>query len=258
MPNRVLRDWTGSDRINGLSVHAERFFTRLIMKVDDYGCFFADTRLLKANLYPLLLDTIREADLLRWLTECQKAGLIVLYERESKKYLQILDFRQRLDRARSKFPVPTDNELREIVTDFPPESESETETKPKHERENGVPPPPPDPEQVEFDKFLGWIKVNASRVLQMKEQFTKDQFFELKKEFTAAEVSKVLTDMHNWEPLVKKNRNPYLTLRKWIKKDHNETIKPSTSRNSKTEGAYELADLFRETINAGREPSFEH
>src|SRR5688500_18392617 len=110
MPNRVLRDWTGSDKINAVTVHAERFFTRLIMKADDYGCFYADTRLLKANLFPLLLDIVREADISRWMAECQKAGLIALYEVSGKKYLQIQDFRQRLDKARAKFPLPTENQ----------------------------------------------------------------------------------------------------------------------------------------------------
>lgn len=107
MPNRMLRDWTNSEKVNALSVHAERFFTRLIMKADDYGCFYADARLLKANLFPFLLDTIREADLLRWMTECQKAGLVVLYESSGKNYLQIVEFNQRLRQKTQKFPLPT-------------------------------------------------------------------------------------------------------------------------------------------------------
>lgn len=127
MPNRMLRDWTGSDKVNSLSVHAERFFTRLIMKVDDYGCFYADTRLLKANLFPLLLDDIREADISRWKAECQKAGLIALYAESGKEYVIIKDFRQRLDRAKSKFPLPKTTDTPEVVNDYPPEREIEVE-----------------------------------------------------------------------------------------------------------------------------------
>src|SRR5688572_4467115 len=112
MPNRMLRDWTNSDRVDSISFQAEVFFTRLIMKADDFGCFYADTRLLKANLFPLKLDKIREADLARWVAECDKAGLIVLYESPDKKrYLQITDFRQRLDKAKAKFPLPTENQI---------------------------------------------------------------------------------------------------------------------------------------------------
>lgn len=104
------------------------------MKVDDFGCYHADSRLLKASLYPLLLDSIREADLLRWMTECQKAGLIVLYENAGKKYLQILDFRQRLDKARSKYPLPSVNDFRETVNEFPAELESELEPELEEEK----------------------------------------------------------------------------------------------------------------------------
>lgn len=122
MPNRMLRDWTQSDKMDELSCEAERFFVRLIMKADDFGGFWADTRLLKANLFPLKLDKIREADMLRWMAECQKAGLIVLYEVNQKRYVQIQDFRQRLDKAKAKFPLPPKNiDPPEIVTDFPAE-----------------------------------------------------------------------------------------------------------------------------------------
>lgn len=125
----MLRDWTNSDKVNSLSANAERFFIRLIMKADDHGAFYADARLLKANLFPLLLENTREADISRWMVECQKAGLIVLYECADKKYLQIVDFRQRLDKARSKFPLPKSTESLTTVIEFPAELEVEPEVK---------------------------------------------------------------------------------------------------------------------------------
>lgn len=137
MPNRMLRDWTNSYKVDSISIQAELFFVRLIMKVDDYGCFYADPRLLKANLFPLRMDKIREADIPRWIAECEKAGLIVLYESSHKQYLQILDFRQRLDRAKSKFPLPIVNQLVNdypaVVNDYPPEVEVEQKGK-EHEQ----------------------------------------------------------------------------------------------------------------------------
>lgn len=134
MPNRVLRDWTDSERINSLTVHAERFFTRLIMKVDDFGRYFGDTRILKANLFPLQLDSIREADISRWTAECQKAGLIVLYETLGKKYLQVEKFEQRLRQKREKYPRPTND--CHVTVNSPPESE----TKPNPETESETKP----------------------------------------------------------------------------------------------------------------------
>ena len=53
MPNRVLRDWTNSERMDELSFEAEIFFMRLIMKADDFGGFYGNTKLLKSHLYPL-------------------------------------------------------------------------------------------------------------------------------------------------------------------------------------------------------------
>lgn len=112
------------------------------MKVDDYGCFYADARLLKANLFPLRMDKIREADIPRWIAECEKAGLIALYESSHKQYLQILDFRQRLDRAKAKFPLPPltqpDNGHREADNDYPPEVEVEQKGREPSAREGDL------------------------------------------------------------------------------------------------------------------------
>ena len=150
----MLRDWTRSDKVLSISVHAERFFVRLIMKADDYGCYYASATLLKADLFPLLLDNIREADLLRWMVECQKAGLIVLYESEGKKYLQILDFRQRLDKARSKFPLPDSNDFPEVVNDFPAEVETEVEVEKKNTGAPAAPRAPGDNAKSGKKKFV--------------------------------------------------------------------------------------------------------
>lgn len=106
MPNRILRDWTDSFTINALDVNAERFFVRLIMKADDFGRFHADTRLLKASLFPLLPDT-RESDISRWLAECEKTGLLRVYvDGRGRNYLEIANFKQRTRQSESKFPAP--------------------------------------------------------------------------------------------------------------------------------------------------------
>lgn len=105
MPNRILRDWTDSFTIDELDVNAERFFTRLIMKVDDYGRFYADTRLLRSNLFPLKTD-IRDTDISRWLAACEKAGLIAIYNVATKEFLQITNFKQVLRQKIEKYPPP--------------------------------------------------------------------------------------------------------------------------------------------------------
>jgi hypothetical protein len=139
MPNRMLRDWTKSFKIETLSYQAEVCFTRLIMKVDDYGCYYADERILKSDLFPLRSHSVREADVSRWIAECEKAGLIVLYSQGQKRYLQIVDFKQRLDRAKAKYPLPPNavNDFPASVNDFPPE-----EKRSRTELENEVEVPP--------------------------------------------------------------------------------------------------------------------
>lgn len=105
MPNRILRDWTDSFTIDELDSNTERFFVRLIMKVDDYGRFFSDARLLRANLFPLKTD-IRDSDITRWLAACEKAGLIATYNVATKEYLQITNFKQTLRQKKEKHPAP--------------------------------------------------------------------------------------------------------------------------------------------------------
>ena len=105
MPNRILRDWTDSEVIDQLDVHAERFFVRLIMKVDDFGRYSANAKLLKSHLYPLKTD-VRETDITRWLSACQQSGIIALYTVASKEYLQIENFKQVLRQKVEKYPSP--------------------------------------------------------------------------------------------------------------------------------------------------------
>lgn len=105
MPNRILRDWTDSDRINQLSAQAERLFTRLIMKADDYGRYFADPKRLKAFLFPLR-DDVSEPDISGWLADCEKAGIIRFYESDGKRYLEIWKYGQRLRNMRNVYPAP--------------------------------------------------------------------------------------------------------------------------------------------------------
>lgn len=139
MPNRILRDWTNSDKVDRLSFQAEVFFTRLIMKADDYGCYWADEKRLRCNLFVLKIDKIREADITRWMAECQKAGLIALYESESKKYLQIIDFNQRKRIMSSQFPQPPSDDGQMTVI-RPPEVEEEVEREEEKKRERFSPP----------------------------------------------------------------------------------------------------------------------
>lgn len=106
MPNRILREGIlTSERIAILGWAAEVFYRRLHSIVDDYGRYEAGYQLLRAKCYPLQTDAVQVADVERWLAECQKAGLIVVYAAKGKQYLEVQDFRQK-QRTPSKCPDP--------------------------------------------------------------------------------------------------------------------------------------------------------
>lgn len=135
MANRILRDWTDSEKIDKLSFQAEVFFVRLFMKADDYGSFHGNIKLLKSSLFPLRCDSVRDADISRWMHECQTAELIAVYQVQSKPYISVINFGQRLRNMTTKFPQPNDGEALTSDSNTPLEEETkkklETETKQK-------------------------------------------------------------------------------------------------------------------------------
>ena len=115
MPNRILRDWTDSEPINSLTVQAEVFFVRLIMKADDFGRFNASPKLLRSLLFPIR-DGVRDTDITRWLAECESAGLLRVYtSSDAKPLLEICKFGQRSRAEKSKFEGPPSSDSQVTV-----------------------------------------------------------------------------------------------------------------------------------------------
>ena len=133
MANRILRDWTTSERIDNLSFEAEVFFTRLIMKADDHGCFHANPKLLKAAIFPL--KEVSTGMISIYLKELIQNEIVTIYKVEGREYLQIINFGQRLRTMSSKFPLP-DSNPRTIVSKEPPETKrNEVEVETRNEDE---------------------------------------------------------------------------------------------------------------------------
>ena len=218
----MLRDWTDSEAVNGLTAEAERFFTRLIMKVDDYGRYSANPSLLKSMLFPLS-DKIRQTDCTHWMAACQKAGLILLYEVASKPYVQIVNFNQRMRQMQSKYPPPEDGHS--IVGQMTDNCQTDDGLKRRGREEKGKEgdaacAAPHSPSDEDFTKLLSWMQSNTPRVLQMKEPLTEEQFQKLKARFSKVQISDMLKAMHNYELLLKKSRSTYLTFLTWAKRDN--------------------------------------
>lgn len=106
MPDRILRSgiiW--SKPVDSLSISAELFYRRLMSVVDDFGRFSADVADLRIACFPRRVDRVREADIPRWITECETAGLIALYEANGKPFLVYHKVQQ--PRAKhSQYPQP--------------------------------------------------------------------------------------------------------------------------------------------------------
>ena len=157
MPERILRpEILTSERVNQLDWESEVFYRRLMSVVDDFGRFDARPSILRSSLYPLRLEQVREASVQRCLANCEAARLVRLYVVNSRPYLELLDFKQRMRAARSKYPAPTGESPPEpdnvtqphaaACTRMQPHAPaSETETETEAETEAGASPLPPPP-----------------------------------------------------------------------------------------------------------------
>lgn len=114
MPNRILREGLlTSDRIDQLDAEEERFYTRLLLVVDDYGLCDGRSSILRSWCFPLK-PAIKGEQIERWLRRIAEVGLIVLYQVEGRAYVHVLETRQRTRAQRSKYPMPP-----ELSTDHP-------------------------------------------------------------------------------------------------------------------------------------------
>lgn len=180
MPNRILRDWTDSKPMNSLNWQEEVLFTRLIMKADDYGNFYADSILIKSLLFPRK-DGLRVTDIDRWLKNLITAGLIRTYTAKGESFLSIVNFGQRLRNTRRVFPEPAesfDESPPQVAADGsepPPETkrnetESETETNYRAFAHLKL-------SLVEFEDLiqLGYSKEKIDEILDSIENYAKNK-----------------------------------------------------------------------------------
>ena len=88
MPNRYIRESAiESDAVNSLNWQTEVFYRRLLNRVDDFGRYTAHPSLLRASIFPLQLNKVRDSDMSRLLAECEKAGLLFVYSTNGKPQL---------------------------------------------------------------------------------------------------------------------------------------------------------------------------
>ena len=113
MPNRVIKDSiTCSKEIDSLTWFEEVLFYRLIVKVDDFGRFYADPQIIKSELFPRKEDLTKKAveDALK---KIEKVGLIRTYNWDGSPYLEITKWAEHQQRRAktSKFPDSKGNRM---------------------------------------------------------------------------------------------------------------------------------------------------
>jgi hypothetical protein len=144
-----------SESINSVSFAAQTTWLHLSLTVDDWGRCEASIKLLRPKLFPLRLEQVRETELARWIAECEKAGLLRLYQAEGKEYVQMMKWE--VGRAeKSRCPDPPEEirsicylrtvvngriQRKAVAPDSDPDSDSD-----KRVGANGSRPPPGKPE----------------------------------------------------------------------------------------------------------------
>ncbi len=107
MPDRMIREgYIYSPSVNVLSDRAECAWARLLVKVDDFGVYYAEPKLVRAAIWPT--KSVRDADVVRVLDEIERARLIARFTApDGVRYLCLLRFRQRLAYGlRRRYPAP--------------------------------------------------------------------------------------------------------------------------------------------------------
>lgn len=104
MPNRVIREgFLDSEAVHAISDAAECFYHRLLLAADDAGRMDGRVDILRARLFPL--DPSRRAsDVEKALSECQQEALVIPYEWDGRRFLQLTKVQRCSPCVTSKYP----------------------------------------------------------------------------------------------------------------------------------------------------------
>lgn len=115
MPNRLIKESIcTSEDLNKLSNEAEILFYRLIVQVDDFGCYFGNPSIVKSRCFPLRTDDIKSEQVDCWLNELARVGLIIRYTAEDgRNYLCFTKWgkHQTIRATQRKFPEPKEDDF---------------------------------------------------------------------------------------------------------------------------------------------------
>lgn len=219
--NRTIKPTFWSDvKIGELKRDARLLYIGLWNFADDCGVVSADSRFLKASIFPF--DDIRPRDIDDWLKSLETSGMIVPIVYDGKAFYAIPNFgkHQVICRPNVKMAnVPSDI-LEQLITAYKSIPQVKVEQK-----QDKIPDDVIEVEEVydedaeAYSKFVAWCKENAPMVLKVKRPISKDEFVKLRDKYGSSKMCAYLVKMDNWAPLTKKCVSAYRTVINWIERD---------------------------------------
>lgn len=218
--NRTIKPTFWSDvKIGELKRDARLLYIGLWNFADDCGVVSADSRFLKASIFPF--DDIRPRDIDDWLKSLETSGMIVPIVYDGKSYYAIPNFgkHQVVCRPNIKMANVPPDILAQLVDAYTPvsldaEPQQRTTKEEVVEVDEFV-----DEATVSYNKFVEWCKANAPTVLKVKRPISKEEFVKLRDKYGGEKVGAYLQKMDNWVPLTKKCASAYRTIINWIERD---------------------------------------
>jgi len=133
LPTRYLKsEICDSETLDSLTPLSEVLFYRLLVTVDDFGRLDARHSYVKAKCFPVR-DSITAKDCEKLLNELHEKKVIILYEVDSRRYLQLCKWTNKPRSDTSKYPALQSNCI-QMYADVkqckanPPVTVTETET----------------------------------------------------------------------------------------------------------------------------------
>ena len=106
MPNRILKETICvSKDIASLSWFEEVFFYRLIVTVDDFGCYYASPPILKGKMFPR--DSVTDAQIDKAMNTLSSLGIVRTYTVEDESYLEIVTWDKHQSRRAKNRKYPS-------------------------------------------------------------------------------------------------------------------------------------------------------
>lgn len=187
MPNRIIKETIRTDKkLNYLNDFQFRLWLYLITYVDDYGRGYAETDILKGNVFPRR-KTVTEKDIENGLAVLEEIGLIKLYKVDGELFFYFPSWakHQRIQTKRSTFPAPDESNEESSSTVFYRDPPPESDVNMCSERSSNPTDPEADCEAIQLNDGSEWRP-------------SEKDFAEYERLYPAVDVRQEISKMRGW------------------------------------------------------------